>query len=154
MSLLNPFEKKHLLDEAGQERVVACIREAESKTTGELRVYVESHCNYMDPLERAKELFIKLGMGNTERQNAVIVYIALKDRQFAIMGDKQIYEKAGGPSFWEKAAAELKNYLASGNTEEGLCVCVNELGKAMAQHFPYDPTITKNELPDEIVFGK
>jgi uncharacterized membrane protein len=148
------WKKKGLLDAASQERVVACIREAENNTTGELRIFLEAKCSYTDAMERAKEIFHKLGMHKTERRNAVLIYMALKDRQFAIIGDKEIYEKAGGPHFWEKAAGLLKTYFKEGKIEEGLCVCVNELGRALAEHFPYDPSITKNELPDEIVFGK
>jgi uncharacterized membrane protein len=148
------WNKKPLLAPEDQEQVVACIREAEKNTTGELRVFLESKCSYVDAIDRAWELFASLGMMETERRNAVLVYMALEDKQFAIVGDKEIYEKAGGPAFWERAAAELKAYLKQGNIKEGLCVCVNELAGAMAQHFPYDPTITRNELPDEIVFGK
>jgi Predicted membrane protein len=149
-----PWSKTPLIPAAEQERVVACIREAELKTTGELRIYVESHCSYLDPMDRAWEIFLQLGMINTEKRNAVLIYMAVTDHQFAIVGDKHIYELAGGPTFWENAAHELRQYLKNGQIGEGLCVCVNELGKAMAQHFPYDPAITKNELPDEIVFGK
>lgn len=150
-----PFtKKKPLLALAEQEQVVACIKEAENSTTGELRVFVESRCSYVDAMERAWELFHKLGMSATERRNAVLVYLAIDDRQYAIVGDKEIYEKAGGPLFWEKAAERLKNHLKKGETGQGLANCVRELGHAMATHFPYDPTITKNELPDEIVFGK
>lgn len=148
------FRKKELLDPDDQERIVAAIRSAEAGTTGELRVFIESRCAYMDAMDRAAELFLNLGMANTERRNAVIVYMALDDHQFAILGDEQIYIQAGGPLFWENAAAELKNYFREGKIAEGLVVCISELAKAMAQHFPYDPTITKNELPDEIVFGK
>ena len=147
-------KKKPLLDADQQEQVVACIREAEKNTTGELRVYLESRCSYVDAIDRAWEVFAQLGMMETERRNAVLVYLALDDHQFAIVGDEQIYVKAGGPVFWETAAAKLKAYLKSGQVTEGLCTCVNELAYAMATHFPYDPTITKNELPDEIVFGK
>ena len=149
-----PFKKKELLDRDDQERIVAAIRSAEAITTGELRVFVESGCEYMDAMDKAKELFLKLGMANTERRNAVLVYLAINDHQFAIFGDEEIYKQAGGPVFWELAAAELKSYLKQGKIAEGLVVCVNELSNAMAKHFPYDPTITKNELPDEIVFGK
>jgi len=105
-------------------------------------------------MDRARELFVSLGMEETERRNAVLVYMALDDHQFAIMGDQEIYIQAGGPQFWEAAAAELKAYLRQGQVAEGLAVCITVLGKALAQHFPYDPSITKNELPDEIVFGK
>ena len=148
------WNRKPLLDPDVQEQVVACIREAENKTTGELRVYVEGHCSYMNPMDRAWELFEQLGMRETERRNAVLVYLAMKDKQFAIVGDEQIYIKAGGAQFWEGAAEHLKNYLRNGQIKEGLCICITELGTALAKYFPYDPTITKNELPDEIVFGK
>jgi hypothetical protein len=150
-----PFSKKKpLLTSEAQEQVVACIKEAENKTTGELRVFVETNCSYMDAIDRAWELFHKLGMSATERRNAVLVYLAIDDRQYAIVGDKEIYEKAGGPLFWEKAAERLRGHLKQGEIGLGLANCVQELGNAMATHFPYDPTITKNELPDEIVFGK
>lgn len=148
------FKKKPLLSPAQQEQVVACIRNAENKTTGEVRVYVESRCSYVDAMDRAWELFALLGMAETERRNAVLVYLAIDDHQYAIVGDKEIYEKAGGPVFWEAAAQHLKDHLKRGEIATGLCTCVNELGDALATHFPYDPTITKNELPDEIVFGK
>jgi uncharacterized membrane protein len=147
-------KRKPILDPASQERVVACIREAEQNTTGELRVFMEHKCKHTDAMDRAKEIFHKLGMQHTERRNAVLVYMAFNDRQFAIIGDKEIYEKAGGPVFWESAANKLRDHLKNGQIAEGLCVCINELGKALATHFPYDPSITKNELPDEIVFGK
>src|ERR1043165_6281106 len=113
------FKKKELLDKDDQERIVAAIRSAESGTTGELRVYIESHCEYMDAMDMATELFAKLGMAKTERRNAVLVYMALKDRQFAIMGDVQIFKLAGGAVFWENAAAQLKNYLREGQIAEG-----------------------------------
>jgi uncharacterized membrane protein len=152
MSLFRP--RKELLTPAEQERVVSAIRASEAKTTGEIRVFVESKCSYMDAMDRAVELFSKLGMEATERRNAVIVYLAVTDRQFAIYGDREIFEKAGGPVFWERAAIELKAYLREGTYGEGLAVCVEELGRALALHFPHDPAVPRNELPDEIVFGK
>lgn len=137
-----------------QNQVVERIKAAELKTTGEIRVYVEARCAYMDPLDRAMEIFLKLGMEKTEKRNAVIIYLATKDHQFALFGDAAIYELAGGPKFWETAAAHLTAYLRQGRIGQGICACIDELSNAMAQYFPYDPSITKNELPDEIVFGK
>ncbi len=150
-----PFgKKKPLVSAAVQEQVVHCIQTAEAKTTGEIRVFLESHCAYMDAMDRAREIFVSLGMEQTERRNAVILYMAIADKQFAIFGDREIYEKAGGPLFWKLAAEKLTEYLRNGSLADGLCVCVTELGNALATHFPYDPAVTKNELPDEIVFGK
>jgi uncharacterized membrane protein len=146
--------KKQFLDKDAQQRVVDCIKAAEIKTSGEIRVFMEPSCIYVDPLERAKEIFANLKMEQTEERNAVIIYVAFKDRQFALFGDVAIYEKAGGAAFWQKAAGMLSAQMRNGAYTEGLCNCVNELGNALAAHFPPNPNINKNELPDEIVFGK
>ena len=143
-----------MLDKDSQHKIVASIKEAESKTSGEIRVFIEHHCQYMDAMHRAQEIFANLKMEKTQARNAIIVYVALTDRQFALFGDIAIYEKAGGSEFWKGAAAKLTGHLRKNNVTEGLCNCIHELGTALATHFPYDPAIKKNELPDEIVFGK
>ncbi|MCW3121938.1 MAG: hypothetical protein JWQ38_1430 [Flavipsychrobacter sp.] len=148
------FKKKPILDIDSQQRIVAAIKEAEGKTSGEIRVFMEEHCDYMDAMTRAQEVFYNLGMEKTVARNAIIVYVALTDRQFALFGDKVIYEKAGGAQFWEKAAGKLSGHLRKNEITEGLSQCIQELGAALAASFPYDPAIKKNELPDEIVFGK
>jgi len=147
-------KNKQPLNKEEQEKVVAAIQEAEKNTTGELRVFMESRCAYVDAMERAKEVFAELGMTETERRNAVLVYMAYDDHQFAILGDKEIYEQAGGAEFWKHAAHIFREHLRNGEMAQGFVACINELGAALAKHFPFDPAITKNELPDEIVFGK
>jgi uncharacterized membrane protein len=148
------FRKKHMLDKDAKHRIVASIKEAESKTSGEVRVFIEHHCEFMNALDRAKEIFGNLSMYKTPARNAVLIYVALSDRQFALYGDEAIYEKAGGAQFWEKAAEKLTGHLRCSQVTEGICNCIHELGVALTTHFPYDPAIKKNELPDEIVFGK
>jgi uncharacterized membrane protein len=148
------WKNKALLPADVQDAVVAAIRQAELRTTGEIRIFIEQHCSFMDAIDRAVELFTKLGMEQTEERNAVLVYVAIKDHQFAIYGDEEIYLKAGGPRFWEDAAAILQTGLSRGDLAGGLVSCINELGNALAAHFPYHSDVEKNELPDEIVFGK
>ena len=148
------FRKKDLLHKDVQQRIVEAIKEAESKTSGEIRVFMEPQCKYMDAMQRATEIFANLGMEKTHARNAIIIYVALQDRQFALFGDTVIYEKAGGAEFWKGAAAKLTGHLRKNEVAEGLCNCIHELGTELAKHFPYDPAIKKNELPDEIVFGK
>lgn len=147
-------KQKQPLNDEEQQLVVNAIQKAEANTTGEIRVFMEPNCNYVDAMDRAKEIFDNLEMHKTVKRNAVLVYLAHTDHQFAILGDKEIYEQAGGPEFWKEAARHLLAYLKEGKMAEGLAKCVDELGEALANHFPYDPAVTKNELPDEIVFGK
>jgi uncharacterized membrane protein len=148
------FRKKHMLDKDARHRIMESIKEAESTTSGEIRVFMEHRCRYVDPLLRAQEVFANLSMEKTQARNAVIVYIALTDRQFALFGDTAINEKAGGVEFWKKAAEKLTGHLRSRQLVEGVCNCIHELGLELTKHFPADPSIKKNELPDEIVFGK
>jgi len=148
------LKKKRLLDKDDCERIVAAIRSVEASTTGEVRVYIESKCRYMDALERAKEIFSSLKMSLTEQHNAVLVYIALDDHQFAIYGDDKAYQQFGGATFWQQAAERLLHFLKQGKITEGIVSCIQEMGDLLKLHFPFDPTILKNELPDEIVFGK
>jgi len=133
--------------------IVKAIRHAEERTSGEVRVYVESHCSWMDAIDRAAEVFFKLKMQETEQHNAVLVYVAIKDRQLAVFGDEGIHRKVGN-DYWGQRVAEM---IASFNMDDcatGISNCVIQVGEALQKHFPYDKKTDKNELPDEIVFGK
>jgi uncharacterized membrane protein len=136
-----------------QAKVVAAIQTAEKRTSGEVRVYVESRCRFVDPIDRAAEIFYSLQMERTSLHNGVLVYVAMKDRQLAVFADENIYTVAGA-DFWKKA---VRTILASFNKEDyaaGIASIVLEIGAALEQYFPYDGVTDKNELPDEMVFGK
>ena len=87
-----PFFKKtsHFFSDEEQELIVLAIREAERTTSGEVRVYVESSNPMVDVVDRAKEIFYKLEMDNTEQRNGVLFYLATKDHELAIFGDENI----------------------------------------------------------------
>lgn len=146
-------KKKSLLSEEDTRVVVKAIRHAEQHTSGEVRVYIESHCRWMDAIDRAAEVFFSLQMEKTEQRNAVLVYVALKDRQLAIFGDEGIHQKVG-TGYWNQRVAEMISSFNSDNYAEGIGNCVVQVGNALHHHFPYDQQTDKNELPDEIVFGR
>ncbi|MDT2405363.1 TPM domain-containing protein, partial [Enterococcus avium] len=79
--------------------IVAAIKEAEHRTSGEIRIYVEGRCYLVNPVHRAMEIFAELRMDKTAERNAVLLYIAMKDRQLAIYGDAGIHDKVG-TAFW------------------------------------------------------
>ncbi len=132
--------------------IVAAIKQAEKQTSGEVRVFIESKCSYVNAIDRAKELFEKLDMHKTEERNAVIVYVALKHRQLAIFGDAGIYEKVG-QKFWDEQLKQMLQHFNREDFVEGIATVVKEIGEALHQHFPYQKNDV-NELPDDIVFGK
>jgi uncharacterized membrane protein len=147
------FKKKAFFTDAEQQQVVRAIQTAEKQTSGEIRVYVESRCRFMDPLDRAAEVFYLLKMEKTEASNAVLVYVAMKDRQLALYGDKGVHEKVGD-AFWNENVKLMLSHFNKKNYAEGLARIVTEIGEALRQHFPYNGDTDKNELPDDIVFGR
>jgi len=150
-----PFfnRKKHFFTEAQEAQIVEAVRNAEKRTSGEVRVFVESRCKYMDAIDRAAEIFFNLKMEKTADRNAVLVYVAMKDRQLAVFGDEGIHRKVG-TEFWNR---EIGVMIANFNREDyatGISTCVRDIGESLHYFFPYDNQTDKNELPDDIVFGK
>ena len=92
-------------------------------------------------------------MDNTEQRNAVLVYVAIKDRQLAVFGDDGIHKKVGN-EYWNRVVGEMLASFNSNNYGEGISNCVIQIGDALKTHFPFNRESDKNELPDEIVFGR
>jgi uncharacterized membrane protein len=144
---------KKLLPEEDTRLIVKAIRQAEKATSGEVRVFVENHCSWMDALDRAAEIFYRLQMNKTQQRNGVLVYIALKDHQLAVFGDAGIHEKVGS-DYWNGRVKEMLESFNRHNYAKGIAECVIQIGDALQAHFPYNKDTDKNELPDEIVFGR
>ncbi|SJZ40130.1 TPM domain-containing protein [Sediminibacterium ginsengisoli] len=153
--MLGLFRKKAAEYFSPEEKklIVEAIQQAEQKTSGEVRVFIESRCRLVNPLHRALEVFASLKMEETAQRNAVLVYVAMKDRQLAIYGDEGIHSKVG-TAFWNEEVQKMLQQFNRDNHAEGLAQIIREIGEALVQHFPYDVKGDKNELPDDIVFGK
>lgn len=147
------FKKKPFFSQEENEMIVQAIRDAEKHTSGEVRVFVESKCRFLDAINRATEIFNDLKMEKTELRNAVLVYVALKDKQLAVYGDAGIHQKTGD-DYWKAAVNNMIAHFDKENYAHGIANCVRMIGEALQLHFPYDKDVDKNELPDEIIFGK
>lgn len=151
---LFPWQKQaEFFTEAQKAQLVDAIQTAEKRTSGEVRLFVESKCRFVEATDRAKEIFLQLGMEKTEQRNATLVYVAVKDRQAAILGDEGIHQKVG-QQYWETEVRKMLHYFRSEQLTEGLCHIITDIGEALHTHFPYSADQDKNELPDEIVFGR
>lgn len=147
------FKRKEFFTEEERQSIVDAVRIAEQRTSGEVRVFVESRCRYVNAIDRAVEIFENLQMQRTEMRNATLVYVAIKDRQLAVFGDEGIHQKVGN-EYWANEVVKMISVFNRDNIAEGIRQCVLNIGEALATHFPYDRTTDKNELPDDIVFGK
>ena len=149
-----PWQKqKEFFTAEEKQQVVEAIRKAEQRTSGEVRVFVESRCRFVDAIDRAVELFFQLEMDKTAERNGTIVYVAVKDKQAAVFGDEGIHQKLG-QKYWEEEVNKMMVCFKQANLADGIIQCVTDIGEALYQNFPYDQKTDKNELPDDIVFGR
>ena len=131
-----------------QQKIVDAIRAAERVTSGEVKVHVEQRCPGGDPYKRAVDLFQRLGLTKTKERNAVLVYVATRDRKFAILGDKGIHEEVGS-AFWAEAVQRMKVSFARGAFGEGISGAIQSIGQRMAAKFPRKVDDV-NEIDNEI----
>lgn len=146
-------KKKEFFTAAEKQQLLEAIQKAEQRTSGEVRLFIESKCRFMDPVDRAREIFWQLEMERTELRNATLVYVAVDDHQAAVFGDEGIHQKVGA-EYWAQVVKEMIAEFRAGHLADGICAGVHRLGEALTNHFPYDKDTDKNELPDEIVFGR
>lgn len=141
---------KDFFSKEEQARIVEAIKTAENLTSGEIRVHIESHCKE-ELLDRTSFLFSKMDMHKTELRNGVLIYLAVKDRKFSIIGDAGINAKVED-DFWDKITATTIQHFKEGDYCNGLCATIKECGEKLVAHFPVaDDDI--NELSDDISFG-
>lgn len=149
-----PWQKdKPLFTEEEQQRLVQAIQNAEQRTSGEVRLFIEPHCRYVHALDRAQEIFFEYKMNETALHNGILIYVAVKDHQAAVYGDEGIH-RAVGAEYWKKVVAKMFAHFAHDHLTTGICAAIEELGEALYHYFPYDQKTDKNELPDEIIFGR
>ena len=152
--MFNLFRKKNkFFTDEEHHAFVKAIRHAEKKTSGEIRLYIESKCKNTDPLTRAARIFYKLKMQKTEHRNGVLIYVATTDKKLAIFGDEGIF-KAAGEAYWNDAVNEIMDKFSVAKFSEGIINCIIQLGETLHKNFPYNREVDKNELPDEIVLGR
>ena len=152
MRLFPFFKKKEYFSAEQKTRIVAAIRSMEQQTSGEIRVFVESKNPFMNPIDRAAEIFFKLKMQDTDHRNGVLLYIATKHKELALFGDEGIY-KATGAEYWNNAVHNMISRFRGDDICEGMVQCIQQVGQTLKEKFPYIKTEDKNELPDDIVFG-
>lgn len=140
-----------LFTKADREAIIASIKAAELRTSGEIQVHIENHCKG-DVLDRAAEVFETLKMYQTEDRNGVLFYLAIKDHRFAVLGDAGI-NSVVPKDFWETTKDLMESKFRQGAFTEGLTSGIQMAGEQLMEKFPYDSDSDINELPDEISFG-
>ena len=139
------------LTETERAAIVAAIKDAESKTSGELRVHLDRK-SHGDPQGAAKRVFEKIGMDRTADKNGVLFYIAVADHSFAVIGDAGIDAKVE-KDFWDRVSEQMLAAFKEDRFGEGIAAAIRTAGEKLAASFPRKEG-DKNELPDDVSVGE
>lgn len=139
------------LTKAEEAEIVEAIRLAEKNTSGEIRVHLEKETS-IAPIERAVEVFHELQMDQTQQRNGVIIYVAVKSKQFAIYGDQDINDKVTD-DFWNCTKDIMLEHFKNGRNKQALVDGIHNAGQQLKKYFPYQSDDT-DELSNEISKGE
>jgi uncharacterized membrane protein len=142
---------REFLTKLEHDRIVAAIREAELKTSGEIRVVIQRGKLKSDPLLAAQKKFHRLGMHKTRERNAVLIFVAPRVHKLAVVGDNAIHERCGD-EFWQRVVDGMRVHFQNEKFSHALMEAINEVGKVLAAHFPRT-SASANELPDDVIEG-
>ncbi|ABD86897.1 TPM domain-containing protein [Rhodopseudomonas palustris] len=128
------------------------IRACEASHAGQIRFVVEGALDGA-PLfrdqparERALDVFSQLRVWDTDRNNGVLIYVLLADRDVEIIADRGIDAKVGAAE-WEAICQAIEAEFRDGRFEQGAINGIKAIGRHLARHFPGDAS-DANELPD------
>jgi uncharacterized membrane protein len=139
------------LRELEHDRIVKAIKDAEAKTSGQIRIFLQRGTFEEDALQRAQRKFLQMGMEKTRERNAVLIFVAPRAQKFAVIGDEGVHQKCG-EKFWSDLVARMREHFLREDFTQALVEGITATGELLASHFPKTGATT-NELPDEIVEG-
>ena len=139
----------NILNREEDRRIVEAIKQAELNTSGEIKVHIENHCKG-DVEERSLFVFKKLKINETQLKNGVLIYLAVKDRKFAILGDEGI-NNVVEDGFWNDVKDLMQSQFKEGRFTEGLEQGIQRCGEKLKAYFPYQSDDI-NEIPDDISY--
>lgn len=143
------FSKKPLVSKSDEARLIKAIQMAELKTSGEIRVHIEKTCAG-DVIEVCKKKFEDLKMFETKDRNAILFFLAVESKSFAVWGDQGIHQKVSD-EFWKSITDCAIGYFKQNDLMTGLEKSVEMCGEKLKLHFPIE-TDDKNELSNEISY--
>ncbi len=140
---------KDFIGKLDHPRIVQAIRDAEARTSGQIRVYVQRGHLKVDPLLAAQKRFHALGMHRIEQRNAVLIFVAPRAHQFAVIGDEAIHQKCGD-ALWQKVVQTMRDHFRSEQFSDAIADAIRDVGAVLTEHFP-GTGAGPNELSDEVI---
>lgn len=126
---------------------LAAIEEAiasvERRHAGEIRFAIETSLDLpslridLAPRDRALEVFGSLRVWDTERNNGVLIYLLMADRDVEIVADRGIAARVPNER-WEQVCRAMEAHFRDERWREGALAGVEGVAELLAEHFPHE----------------
>ena len=100
--------------------------------------------------KRSLFVFNRLKLNETKLRNGVLIYLAVKDHKFAILGDEGI-NKVVEDGFWNDVKDLMQHRFKENRFADGLEEGIMRCGEKLKTFFPYQSDDI-NEIPDDISY--
>ena len=134
---------KEFLSKVEHDKIVHAIRDAESRTSGHIRVFIQRGKLEGDALIAAQKRFQRLGLHKNARHTDVLIFVAPRAHKFAVVGDEAIHQKCGN-ELWRRLVDNMRDHFRNENFTPALIEAIQEIGNALAEHFPKKSTPSQN----------
>jgi uncharacterized membrane protein len=137
---------------AAMQAIKAAISAAERLHHGEIRFAVEAGLDVLPLLhgesarERAIQVFSELRVWDTERNNGVLIYLLLADRDVEIVADRGVHARVGAEG-WEEICRQMEGCYKERRFEAGVIGGIQAVSHYLEKYYPRQGADT-NELPD------
>jgi uncharacterized membrane protein len=131
----NLMRTKEFLSKLEHDAIVKAIRDAESATSGKIRVFIQRGELKEEPVPAAQRRFRRLGLHKNAQHNDVLIFVAPRAHKFAIVGDEAIHQKCGD-ELWQRLVEKMREHFRNEKFSHALIEAIQQIGHALATHFP------------------
>lgn len=140
---------KKFLSEAESGKINSAIKDAERRTSAEIKLVIARHC-WGNIRTKASKIFNKLGLDKTEERNCVLILFIVTNREFLIYGDQGIHQKVG-QGFWDDIRDKMEAAFQKDEFADGISQGVRLIGQKLSEYFPHQRDDI-DEISNEIVY--
>jgi uncharacterized membrane protein len=138
------------------DRIEQAVHAGEAAHSGEIRFVVETDLDVWSiidgktPRQRAIEIFSLFHVWDTEKNNGILIYLLLADRDVEIVADRG-YQGRVEQAEWDAVCRAMEEHYRASRWEQGSLAGVDGVTQLLVRHFPFGPgdrARDRNELPD------
>ncbi|RYZ66980.1 MAG: hypothetical protein EOP09_11795 [Proteobacteria bacterium] len=116
-------------------KLTQLLNRVRDETRGEIQIHLSRNPFEKDPMKRALEIFNAYHLENTSTEhNAVLVYLNLRKRKFAVVAGSGIHAKLK-QRYWDLLAEQFSEDLSSTHYENALTLVTYSLLETYKKHY-------------------